>query len=160
MYYDDFTPYIYLTNAREPRVDSAPQALNIGWLASSHPYTHGDVSDEFKARLWIFCRAPVNLMRGFHKCDFCSDPSFSYLSVRKGDEELGMGNGEVWICSHNDKVYVAPTLIYHYITQHQYLPPEPFIQAELTAPLPDTPEYDRLASHFRWGKNMLREKEF
>jgi hypothetical protein len=160
MYYHDLSSYTNMINAREPLVVDAPQALSVGWLETGHSYTQGEITGEFMARLWTLGRAPVNLMRGFHECDFCSDPSFSYLNVHKGDEELGMGNGEIWVFGDDGKVYVAPTLIYHYITQHRYLPPEPFVRAVLEAPLPDTPEYDRLAGQFRWGKNMLREKEF
>ena len=158
MHYTDLTPYTYLTNARQPLVDGAPEALSVGWLEAGHPYTEGHVTNEFMERLWTLGRAPVNLIRGFDECDFCSDPSFAYLNVRQGDEELGMGNGEIWVFGDNNKVYVAPTLIYHYITHHRYLPPEPFIHAVLVAPLPNTPEYDRLCSQFMWGKLLLREK--
>jgi len=159
MYYPDLSPYTNMINAREPLVDDAPQALSVGWLEAGHPFAQGGAANEFMARLWTLGRAPVNLMRGCHECDFCSDPSFSYLNVRQGDEELGMGNGEIWVFSNDHKVYIAPTLIYHYITHHRYLPPEPFIHAVLRAPLPDTPEYDRLAGQFMWGKIMHRKKE-
>jgi hypothetical protein len=158
MYYADLTPYEYFMKTRGPITDNAPQPLNVGWLEAGHPFTKGDVSNVFMARLWAFCCAPVNLTRGFHECQFCSDESFAYLTVRQGDEKIGMGHAEIWVFGDDDKVYVAPTLIYHYITHHNYLPPEPFIRAVLEAPLPDTPEYDRLCSQFMWGKLLLREK--
>jgi len=158
MYYPELSPYIYMTNARKPLVDNAPQPLNVGWIEAGYPFAQGAVRDAFMVRLWAFCRAPVNLTRGFHECQFCSDETFAYLTVRKGDEKIGMGHAEIWVFGNDDKVYVAPTLIYHYITQHHYLPPEPFIRAVLTAPLPDTPEYDLLCSQFMWGKLLLIEK--
>lgn len=158
MHYSDLSRYTYATNSGRPLVGTAPQSLNVGWLEATYPFSKGDVTDNFMVRLWTLCRTPVNLMRGFHECDFCSDPTLAYLKTYQGDEELGMGNGEIWAFGGDGNVYVAPTLIYHYITHHQYQPPEQFIQAVLAAPLPDTPEYDIQAAQFQWGENMLRRK--
>lgn len=158
MHFADLSPYTYATNSRRPLVDEAPQSLNIGWLATEYPYTQGDVADDFMARLWTFCHTPVNLMRGFHECDLCADPTLAYLKAHRGGEEIGMGNGEIWVFGDDGKVYVAPTLIYHYIAQHHYQPPKQFIRAVLAAPLPDTPAYDLQAAQFQWGQNMLRWK--
>jgi hypothetical protein len=58
------------------------------------------------------------------------------------------------------RTYAAPTLVYHYVVRHHYSPPEEFVRAVLTAPLPDTPEYDARAGQFNWGKRMLMEKKY
>ncbi len=36
---------------------------------------------------------------------------------------------EVRVLGQNDKIYVAPALIYHYVKEHHYQPPEEFILA-------------------------------
>ncbi len=36
---------------------------------------------------------------------------------------------------------LAPTLIYHYVVDHQYCPPEEFIEAVLTGPVPGSPQH-------------------
>ena len=46
-----------------------------------------------------------------------------------GGKELTLGNGEIHIAAERSTVYVAPTMIVHYIIDHYYLPPATFIEA-------------------------------
>ena len=46
-----------------------------------------------------------------------------------GDNEITLGNGEIQIAGEGNTVYVAPTMIVHYIMDHHYVPPEAFIEA-------------------------------
>jgi hypothetical protein len=160
MHYHDLTPYAYLSRASEPLTDAAPRPLNVGWLEHGYPFNRAEPSADLVDRLWALCRTPVNATRGFHECEFCSDSTRAYMTVRRGDETIGLGHAEIWVFDGAGTVYVAPTLVYHYITAHGYAPPPLFVAALLGCPLPDTPEYDRLAGQFMWGKRMLREKEF
>jgi len=45
----------------------------------------------------------------------------------------------------------APTLIYHYVTAHNYRPPEAFIQAVLKGPAPGSPEHRALLRTLQQG---------
>ena len=55
----------------------------------------------------------VYILRGLHTCEFCH--------VIKNTGEIRVFN--------NDKTYAAPTMIYHYIKYHGYIPPKEFILA-------------------------------
>jgi hypothetical protein len=160
MYFPDLTPYTYLTEAAQPVLENALPVVNIGWLDDRHIYSQGDAPPDFIARLWAFCASPVNNTRGFHECPFCDVEPSKYLMVQQGNEEIGMGSGEIWIFGSNALTYAAPSLIYHYIVNHHYMPPEEFIQATLDAPLPGTSEYGECAGRYMWGKVMLRNKKY
>jgi hypothetical protein len=160
MYYSDLSPYHYITQRGSSVSEDAAPALNIGWLDSAHPFPQAKPSPEFVARLWAFCRTPINTMLGFHECPFCDDDPRMYLTIEQNGEKVGFGHAEIWIFGREGKTYAAPTLISHYVVRHHYNPPAEFNQAVLEAPLPDTPEYDARAGQFEWGKRMLRQKKF
>jgi len=44
-------------------------------------------------------------------------------------KELLLGSAEIEIKDPSGQLYVVPDLIYHYITEHQYLPPPEFVRA-------------------------------
>lgn len=44
-------------------------------------------------------------------------------------EGLILGSAEIEVEDDHGKIYVAPDLLYHYITGHHYLPPRQFIEA-------------------------------
>ena len=91
-------------------------------------------------RLWTFCCNPLFYTLGYHKCPFCRDSSFGIL-VQHGREKRRLGSAEIRVLGRENVVYAAPDLIYHYVVEHYYRPPDEFIQAVLEGPLPDTPEY-------------------
>jgi len=39
------------------------------------------------------------------------------------------GNGEVWVEGRDGLTYVAPALVLHYVVEHDYAPPQAFIDA-------------------------------
>jgi hypothetical protein len=77
---------------------------------------------------------PSNLFRGFHVCEFCPLP-FRKLSgggTPIPDPKPGTtGNGEIRVLGADGVTFVAPVLIVHYITEHQYSPPQQFVDAVL-----------------------------
>jgi len=160
MYHVDLAPYAYLRERGAPISEHVMPALNIGWLDAEHPFPQAEPSAEFVARLWAFCRSPVNTTLGVHECEFCYDDPCMYLTIEQNGEKVGFGHAEIWVFGDEGKTYAAPTLIYHYVVRHHYNPPAEYIQAVLTGPLPNTPEYDARAAQFNWGKRMLREKRF
>jgi hypothetical protein len=144
MYYTDLTPYRYL-----PMIPRDPNQLNVGWLGRGHPYSQGEVSEEFLDRLFEFCRAHLFKMGGNHGCELCVHPSDG-MRVQRGDKETWLGDAEIRVVGKG-KVYAAPTLIFHYVTAHKYRPPDEFIQAVLEGPLPGSPEYEAIVEKYtKW----------
>jgi hypothetical protein len=106
-YFPDLSPYTYSAFA-------LPGTVNVGWIEG--PCTTGPTPEAFRERLDVLCReSVVNRTGCFYRC--CSGT---------------MGDGEVHIQGANGRVYAAPQLILHHVTEHGYLPPEEFIEAVLT----------------------------
>jgi len=59
--------------------------------------------------------------------------TFEICGNESAGGNFGVPAGEV--------LFVAPELIGHYVSIHGYLPPDGFLDALLTAPLPGTHEY-------------------
>jgi hypothetical protein len=117
MYLPELSPYPY---------GKHPSKVSVGWLDRIHEYRRGATPDGFIARLSIFCHAPVLYTLGSHTCDFCQQAT---------------GTAEVWVFGADDTTYIAPDLVYHYVIEHHYIPPDAFIMAVMESPLPESPEY-------------------
>jgi len=126
----------------------APLLVNIGWLDGSHPYPTGSVSDTLLERLWPYCRYCIQEFRGVHTCEICHEPGF--IKVRRGAEELLLGSAEIRVPGQGGVVYAAPNFIYHYIVEHQYRPPQAFIDAVMQGMSPDADEYQALIKQWDW----------
>lgn len=133
-YYADLTRYEFLSDG------STGDALNVGWLSREKGCPVGDTSAEFKARLLKLCNGVVNPTRGWHDCEFCEPQPFD---PRIGNRLKPFGGAEIRVF-YKDKIYAAPNLVYHYVTQHNYKPPAEFMEAVLHGPLPGSPEYETL----------------
>jgi hypothetical protein len=68
-----------------------------------------------------------------HLCELCEDPIRGAPLPLDG-ELVHAGNAEIHVRGADATVYAAPTLIAHYIVEHHYLPPKPFIEAALHGP--------------------------
>lgn len=137
MYFADLSPYSYL-----PGPDAVGQlpVLNVGWLDAQHPYTTGDVPDGFVERLWEYCRIRVEATRGLHECELCPTPQPG-RSVTRDGETLLLGSAEIRVFAEG-AVFAAPNLVYHYVVDHHYLPPDEFVRAVLDGrPRPGSAEY-------------------
>jgi hypothetical protein len=143
-YYPDLSTYTYCNSEESAR------ALNVGWLSAAQPYLQGEVPAGFTERLWAFCRTRVNQTRGFHDCEFCSANSHT---PRRGEETITIGSAEIRVFGSDGRVYAAPNLIYHYVVEHHYEPPEEFISAVLDGPLPQSPDYEALAGNYQWHES-------
>jgi hypothetical protein len=93
-----------------------PNCRAVGWLSHGFPFPTGPTSEVFRQRLQDLCWLPIRLMRGFHECEFCSGKSAT-------------GNGEIEVSGPSGEVYIAPTMVSHYVESHEYLPPDAFIEA-------------------------------
>jgi hypothetical protein len=143
-YFDDLSVYRYIPECFRP------ETLNVGWLAIGHDFEKRSATDAFLGGLWRYCAVSVAQTRGIHLCDFCQD-SESFVAER-GGARLLLGSAECRVFSRG-RIYAAPTLIYHYVAEHQYRPPDEFIEAVLEAPSPSRDYFERLESlglEWRW----------
>jgi hypothetical protein len=123
MYYSDFTPYCYIERT------AAPNVLNIGWLETPHPFPRNAASEELLDALFEKCLDTVNQTRGWHDCQFCDVPPTLPLEVSRSGKNLGLGSAEIRVNAKDGRIYAAPNLIYHYVSEHDYDPPPEFVEA-------------------------------
>jgi len=109
-------------------------AKAVGWLDSSHEYSMGHVSVDFFEKLVALLKNPWSpvVTAGRHRCSFClftggpSDLSYAGDTVILGSSIL--------IVPTNEALFVAPSMIAHYVDAHKYSPPTMFVQAVLNCP--------------------------
>lgn len=102
---------------------------NVGWLSKGVDFSKGTVPVNFLNKLFaIIKRKEINVTRGIHDCELCNSDDFIY--VRLNQDSVLLGHGEIWIPSLSGQIiYASPTLIYHYIEKHNYLPPFDYIDS-------------------------------
>jgi hypothetical protein len=92
---------------------------------------------------WRDPEDPLHLV-GFGYIPWPEDMRSRSTIARRGDEELTIGSAEMRVFGEHGAIYAAPTLIYHYVLEHQYKPPDEFVRALLTGPRPPSDEYRAL----------------
>ncbi|HEY3391711.1 MAG TPA: hypothetical protein VGK58_03315 [Lacipirellulaceae bacterium] len=112
MYFPDLTPYQYSPIQAQPQANR----VNIGWLDKAHPFATSEPSGELVRALHKLVHHPVRISAPLHLCELCGNAA---------------GTGEIEV-NAQDVIYVAPTLIAHYVEQHHYRPPAEFEVAALT----------------------------
>ena len=126
-YYQDLSEFDYY------RLDGA-KLLAVGWLDIGTPYTSGDVTAAFFESLLTLLVNPWQpaATAGRHRCPFCrfsGGPS----TVSYGDTAAYVGASNLLV-PYRDCVFVAPSLIAHYIDAHGYCPPADFQRAVAECP--------------------------
>jgi hypothetical protein len=112
----------------------------IGWLSSSCNFIRGASPSDFVERLRELTAAWTETARilewpavaGPHTCELCG---------------VATAAGIVGVPS-SDFLYVAPEMALHYVEQHDYLPPQEFIDAVRACPDPATPAFHQAAKPF------------
>jgi hypothetical protein len=116
MYFEDLTTYAYL------------DLLAVGWLDAEHEFTRASASEGVLTLILALCFKPVNQTRGFHQSPFLKPASIGYPVEYKGRTML-LGSAEIRVFGKNSKTYGAPNLIYHYMKDCAYSPPQEFLDA-------------------------------
>lgn len=117
----------------ESMIDAGEHIRAVGWLSSNHPFSTGEVSVDFLARLREFVKhwsdstqaLGWGIFMGLHTCELCGQ-------FHSGGN-FGVPCGKL--------LFAAPEMISHYVEAHQYRPPVDFITAIMQSPLPNTEEY-------------------
>ena len=115
-HFGDLTRYAY------SGIEACEDAYNIGWLARGHEFKRASPDERDLDKLWEICKISVRQARGIHGCDFCA-PGCSVIAERQGSRLL-LGAAEIRVFSPTGIVYAAPTLLFHYMSVHQYCPPD------------------------------------
>lgn len=120
-YFKDLTEYEY---------GRPSNALNVGWLSNSEPYTewtNTDIAntakqkfiDKFNERRPEYESFVKSWHKGIHHCEFCN---------------ASLGNFIIKLVGQDDKIYAVPSEFMHYVTEHNYMPPIEFIGSVLFGP--------------------------
>ncbi|MFE0099856.1 hypothetical protein [Streptomyces sp. NPDC059009] len=129
--YDDMSTYQYAPDT----VPSGTVALNVGWLERDTAFQVGETPAGFLESLLRVTRDyPAAKMRGWHRCSLPheNDEAAYPYRVRLADVHIALGGAEVRVYTPEGKLLSAPDLVYHYVKDHNYLPPEEFIEAVLS----------------------------
>jgi hypothetical protein len=144
-YYEDLCACDYFGLANVP-------LIAVGWLESGQPVPTGDVSPVVFERLfdlvvnpWL--PGPSVMFMGWHNCDLCRNGQRGLREVRLGSRSHHVGSGNLFVPT-DARLYVAPSLILHYIDTHGYAPPREFQQAVLACPPIGSDEYTRACESF------------
>ena len=127
-HYADLAPCNYFTPNHDGKL------LAVGWLSRWRRYSRGAVSDDVVARIHQLLVDPWDPdgFLGWHDCNFCR--------VTNGPRQLTLDNVTVHLGISNlfiptvDRLFVAPSLILHYIDAHDYSPPQDFFDAVMACP--------------------------
>lgn len=130
----------------------------VGWLALEHPFPTGEM-DPLLIRELVkaICGKHVNQMRGYHFCEFCPRGYFLHTVSHQGKRST-MGSAEIAVRSKGAN-YQAPTLILHYVIEHNYLPPQGFLDA-LAARRTDAVRLAELQGPYLDTWKLTKECEF
>ncbi|WP_049804481.1 DUF7919 family protein [Microlunatus phosphovorus] len=120
-FFSDFSNYRY-------RATLVPM-VNIGWLGAGRSFPTGPVPTDVIEKLMLLTEDLHNIMRGVHDCEFCQEESPIRLAAKVPRGYVSLGMGELHRIDVDETIFTAPSLVIHYIIQHNYQPPENFIRA-------------------------------
>jgi hypothetical protein len=136
MFYQDLSVCSYISNFDGPK----EKLKAVGWLAVGHPYTQrrtGTPEIRFRQLVKLLQDPwePIHWM-GYHDCEFCPAevrPRVGIGSIECGGYVAHFGASNLFVPGENC-LYVAPSMILHYIDVHDYEPPEVFWEAVMNCP--------------------------
>ena len=120
--------------------DSA-NILNVGWLDCNEIFPQGETSQAFRDALTEHVRYSAVQTLGRHQCNLCNKRGHHVRIQLEDGSVISLGSCEILVFADNEIVYDAPNLIYHYVMDCGYLPPEPFIEAVVRSPRPPSDDY-------------------
>lgn len=127
MYCEDLTAYRFHLPFAVDEVQC------VGWLDKMHEFNIGIPPKQFVEKLIHLTLLKtetfdihVNVVRGVHPCNLCAKQDIRLSAVGLRSRMLGMS--ELWI-PRAGGWYAAPSMIVHYVVEHQYLPPPDFVNS-------------------------------
>jgi hypothetical protein len=131
--FPDLSPY-----TRDLRGGVWPNVLNVGWLDPDRPHEQGAVDRALVSKLYdvVFGSASFNaeigVLRTPPPCMLCGRK----IVVPRDGKDFQLGRSEIWLPSKDPADYFSsPSLVPHYIEEHRYAPPAPFVDAVMNVSL-------------------------
>jgi hypothetical protein len=110
--------------------------LNVGWIGCGMSYPRGETSSNLLEKMkriivnseTSFFKPIVWRSRGQDRCPVCG---LQDLVLEDGINIEVLGSSELFIPSslQNNLYFISPLLLYHFILEHAYLPPNQFIDS-------------------------------
>ena len=125
-YFPDLSPYAYL--------QTQDHVLNIGWLDEGEPFPTGKADIKALEKLGALLPFKVWQSRGGHDCPFCGARPLN-------TDGTPVATAEIRVFAEDGTAYAAPTMLLHYMEDHDYAPPQEFIEALMATELPPTEAY-------------------
>jgi hypothetical protein len=145
-YYPDLSPCTYFDHDFT-REWWASHLIAVGWLEPDQTKPHCDVPppDEILDKLFSLVSdswPPIGCL-GYHACGFCpnAQPATATEVSYKGRTYV-VGASNILVPGPG-KVFVAPSLVVHYVLDHSYRLPHEFCSALLSCPPPGSRAYVR-----------------
>jgi hypothetical protein len=129
--------------------------IAIGWLDPAHRFAGGDISSDFFQMLVELLIDPwqPTVTAGAQRCLFCrftgGPAEMSYKGIN-----FGVGSTNLFVPT-KERIFIAPSLVAHYIDAHGYAPPSEFQEAVKSCPSMRSVPYLRLVRQHglhRWGQ--------
>lgn len=118
----------------------------VGWLDKEHPFATGAIEQAAHERLKQFLvdHWEPFAAAGFHECNLCPRNTRLAPFVVNG-KRYALGSDNFFVPTATE-VFVAPSLLLHYIEAHGYCPPMAFQDAVLACPPMRSPYYMQLVT--------------
>lgn len=127
-WYEDLHPCDYFG------AQFADKLVAVGWLSPDRPFAKGEASPAVVEELLDLLQNPWQpaLAAGRYPCGFCRY-SGGPTSIRFSGKAADLGVCNLFVPG-DGFLFVAPSLILHYIDAHEYAPPHQFCEAVLRCP--------------------------
>lgn len=140
-FYADLDPCDYFG------AEHAARFKAVGWLSEGREFRRAKADPRFVHKLVLLLAEPNPLEPSAdpYFCEICAfsrGPSEFHLFQSPGMPSVPMGNRNLFLPGAGF-LYIAPSLILHYIDAHQYAPPDEFIKAVLDCPPTRSQEYQK-----------------
>lgn len=121
---EDLTPSLFMERTDRP-------VLLVGYMnINDSDFNKKEANDDFLESLREICRNPILTRRSFHVCPICN------LSFRDYSDKYDYGgievtdkNADILVEASDGTVFKAPAQIFHYVRDHDYAPPQRFVDA-------------------------------
>jgi len=128
-WYEDLSQCDYFGLVDESRL------FAVGWLERGGSFPTGKLEELYVARLVELAANPWQPVRflGYHDCDLCA-VSEGPTNFERDGHQVSIGASNLFLPAPKVGVLVAPTLVLHYIHEHEYRPPDEFLEAVRDCP--------------------------
>src|SRR5580765_7920700 len=99
--------------------------VSVGWLDAAHEYRRGSVPAAFFRALVTLLVEPWQpaALAGHGACEMCRFSGGPGALVFEGTT-IGVGTNNLFVPALDGRVFVAPSMIAHYVDAHDYAPPD------------------------------------